>query len=479
MKKNFWTTLAVCSFILSLGGCNGYDATHNGLEPTDKPRIVVLTDIAPGNIEPDDMESMIRLLVHADLFEIEALITTSGWNSSGGEYPKGWMDSLYVCLNAYEKDLPNLMKRSEQTAFLPMEQEAVRQQIGYWPSPDYLRSRTMSGSQGLGLARLGADNRSAGSDYIITLLQEEDERPLWVLAWGGANTLSQAVWQMQQQFDEATLNGLLEKLRLYTITDQDVGWGERFNHFISSHYWLRKEFGNRLRFIWDESAWLTQNEIGSKNWPEYAKHVQQHGNLGRIYPKNKWGVEGDTPSYLYVMPTVLSNPEEFSHVGWGGYFKWSMSADKETSCYTSVSPDLKRISRKYEEYFYPAVFNNFAARMDWAKEGKGNRNPVVCIGNDRSLEVLHFSVKAGEEFKLDASSTFDPDGDALQYKWWVLPEAGTYSGPVIIDNAHTAHASMIVPTDLGENTLHIICEVTDNGTPALTAYRRVVLTEAQ
>ena len=33
-----------------------------------KPRIVVLTDIAPGDIEPDDMESMIRLMAHADLF---------------------------------------------------------------------------------------------------------------------------------------------------------------------------------------------------------------------------------------------------------------------------------------------------------------------------------------------------------------------------------------------------------------------------
>jgi hypothetical protein len=33
-----------------------------------KPRIIVLTDIAPNDIEPDDMESMIRLFVHADLF---------------------------------------------------------------------------------------------------------------------------------------------------------------------------------------------------------------------------------------------------------------------------------------------------------------------------------------------------------------------------------------------------------------------------
>lgn len=81
-----------------------------------KPRIVVLTDIAPGHIEPDDMESMVRLLAHADLYEIEALIATGGWNSSDRAYPTEWLDSLKTCISAYEKDLPNLMKRSNHPA---------------------------------------------------------------------------------------------------------------------------------------------------------------------------------------------------------------------------------------------------------------------------------------------------------------------------------------------------------------------------
>ena len=50
-----------------------------------KPRIVVLTDIAPNDVEPDDMESTIRLLAHADLFEIEALVATTGWSNTGGK----------------------------------------------------------------------------------------------------------------------------------------------------------------------------------------------------------------------------------------------------------------------------------------------------------------------------------------------------------------------------------------------------------
>lgn len=443
---------------------------------TDKPRIVVLTDIAPGHVEPDDMESMIRLLVHADMLEIEALIATSGWNNSGRDYPQEWMDSLFACLDAYEKDLPNLMKRSGQTAFLPLQKEEKSQKTGYWPSPDYLRSRTMTGSQGLGFARIGKENDSAGSDFIIQLLQEKDDRPLWILAWGGANTLAQAIWKMEQLYDEKQWQKMLKKLRVYTITDQDVGWGERHNHLISSHYWMRKECGKALCFIWDESAWLTQNEIGSKNWNEYARHIQGHGHLGQIYPKNKYGVEGDTPSFLHVLPTGLNDPSIPDHVGWGGFFRWGLSADGETSCFTNIDPKVKRISRQYEEYFYPAVFNNFAARMDWAKEGKGNRNPIVCIGKNNKPEIIYKKAKAGKELKIDASRTYDPDGDQLEYKWWILPEAGTYRKAITLENDRTSEVTVKVPDDINRQTFHLILEVTDNGVPALTSYRRIVIT---
>jgi len=60
-----------------------------------------------------------------------------------------------------------------------------------------------------------------------------------------------------------------------------------------------------LFFIWDESAWHFQNGTGSRNWQQYAEHIQGHGNLGGRYPKYKYGVEGDTPSFLYIWPNGL------------------------------------------------------------------------------------------------------------------------------------------------------------------------------
>lgn len=232
------------------------------------------------------MESAIRLLSHADLFEIEAIITTSGWNSSGGKYPQGWMDSLKTVINAYEKDVPNLMKRSQQEGFLSIEEESGKQSIGYWPSPEYLRSRIMMGSRDFGYKSLGKDNNSEGSDFIIKLVDEKDERPLFIGLWGGGNTIAQAIWKIKQERSEAELEKFLKKVYIYAITDQDVAWGDRGKYTLSSHYWLRKEFGDKINFIWDESAWLSQCSLGAGNWNEYAGHIQGHGNMGRIYPKN-------------------------------------------------------------------------------------------------------------------------------------------------------------------------------------------------
>ena len=329
-----------------------------------KPRIVVLTDIAPGDREPDDMESVVRLLSHSDLFEIEAIVTGSGWNSGGGAYSDEWASYLHTVIDAYEKDLPHLMRRSGQKEFLPIEEESGRQKLGYWPSPEYLRGRHRMGSRYLGLEHIGKDNVSPGSDIIIQLAEEEDPRPLWILVWGGGNSAAQALWQLKESGDEERLNKALDKIRLYTITDQDVDWLQRGQYDISSHKWMRKTFVDRLFFIWDESAWLSQNEIGAASWPEYESKIQTKGHMGSVYPKYKYGVEGDTPSFLYVLPNGLNDPDHPEYGGWGGYFRHEVSPDSTTSCFTNMRPEIKEISQKYEKYFYPAIFNNFAARME-------------------------------------------------------------------------------------------------------------------
>jgi len=54
---------------------------------------------------------------------------------------------------------------------------------------------------------------------------------------------------------------------------------------------------------------------------------------------------------------------------------------------------------------------------------------------------------------------------------------GTYPGQVMLSNPTSLGASMQAPSDaMAGQTIHLILEVTDNGTPALTRYQRIVVT---
>ncbi|GAA0880409.1 hypothetical protein GCM10009119_33790 [Algoriphagus jejuensis] len=453
-------------FILALLVVPAVFAQQKKKNAPQKPRMVVLTDVSTW--ETDDSESLVRLLVHADLYEIEGLIFTTGWSMD--TLHTDFMGLIHEAIDAYEKDVPNLIKRSNQQGFLADES---RQKIGYWPSPAYLRSITVFGSRNMGNKFIGEGNNSAGSDLIIQLADEKDDRPLWITVWGGGNTLAQAIWQVQESRTEAELKTFLHKIPTYTITDQDRG--QKTDYAISSHQWMRREFSEDMLFIWDESAWKYQNGTGKSKWEEYAAHIQNHGNLGTVYPKYKYGVEGDTPAFLHLMPNGLNDPMVPSQVGWGGYFEKGLTDDKETSSFTNHQSPVYDTSRKYSTYFYPATFNNFAARMDWAQDGEGNRNPIVVVNKNAGIEILKLQAKSGETILLDASKSHDPEGDALSFNWWIVPEAGTYQGEVSIPESDANSIKLELPSDFSGKTLHVICEVTDNGAPTLTTYKRIIL----
>ena len=437
-----------------------------------KPRLVVCTDIAPADVEPDDMESMVRLMSYADLFEIEALITSVGWNCD--PYPTEWAQYLHEVIDAYEKDLPNLMKRTKQIAFLPLNKENARQLRGYWPSAEYMRSRAVMGSQNGGIRAIGEGNDSPGSELLIRLADEDDPRPVYVAAWGGANTLAQAIWKVQKTRSAEELKHFVRKFRIYTITDQDMAYNNRMNRSYSSHMWLRREFADDLQFVWDEGTWQEQCELGKRNWQEHAERIQGKGALGKVYPDYKWGVEGDTPSFLYVMPNGLNDPDDPLQAGWAGYHERGMCADSLTTAWTSWQEPIRSISVGYKTRFYPDELRDFMARMQWADQGNGNHNPQVVVNGRKGIQPIHLTAKVGTTIRLDASKSKDADGDDLSFFWWQQQEIG--NDKVIITNANKAKTDIRIPANAKKNsTIHIICEVHDNGLFRLVSYRRICL----
>ena len=436
-----------------------------------KPRLVVCTDIAPADVEPDDMESMVHLMAYADMFEIEALITSVGWNCD--PYPIAWSQYLYRVMGAYSEDVKNLMKRSGQKEFLSMKQENARQRIGYWPSAEYVTSRVMMGSTNGGIRSIGENNDSPGSELLIRLADEDDPRPIYVAAWGGANTLAQAIWRVKQTRTPEEVKSFVRKFRLYTITDQDMDYAHRMDRARSSHMWLRQEFQDDLQFIWDEGTWQEQCELGKQNWSQHQQHIQTKGALGKEYPNYKWGVEGDTPSFLYVIPNGLNDPEDPTQAGWAGYHERGISPDSLSTAWNSWQEPVRSISIGYKQRFYPDELNDFKARMQWAAEGRGNRNPQIVINDQKGLLPIVIQAKAGQMITLDASCSTDPDGDMLSFLWWQQPEIGSPS--LTIDSTDQKMATLHIPQNAQGKTFHIVCEVHDQGPFHLVAYRRVII----
>jgi hypothetical protein len=286
----------------------------------------------------------------------------------------------------------------------------------------------------------------------------------------------------------------VRKFRIFTITDQDMKYDMRMNRAYSSHMWLRKDFADDLQFIWDEGAWQEQCELGKRHWQQHQDMIQGKGALGKEYPNYKWGVEGDTPSFLYVMPNGLNNPEDPHQCGWAGYHERGICADSLTTAWTSWQEPVRSISVGYKRRFYPDELNDFCARMQWAAEGRGNLNPYIVFSpqvefvhpltlegasiampNDTMTTTVPPGVKKGDvlTIRMDASKSFDPDGDALRFLWWQQPEIGTTE--VTIEQSDQSIAILRIPVDTKGDTVHLICEVHDDGPFRLVAYRRIII----
>jgi hypothetical protein len=247
----------------------------------------------------------------------------------------------------------------------------------------------------------------------------------------------------------------------------------RMDRAYSSHQWLRREFQDDLQFIWDEGTWQEQCELGKQHWTQHQQHIQGKGALGREYPNYKWGVEGDTPSFLYVLPNGLNDPEDPMQAGWAGYHRRGLCPDSLTTAWTSWQEPTRSLSVGYKQRFYPDELNDFMARMQWADEGKGNHNPIVVVNGHYGPSPLTVHCKTGDTIRFDASQSTDPDNDALDLHWWQQPEIGTTK--LAISHTENSVTTVHIAADAVSQKLHLVCEVCDHGSFSLKAYQRIII----
>jgi hypothetical protein len=122
----------------------------------------------------------------------------------------------------------------------------------------------------------------------------------------------------------------------------------------------------------------------------------------------------------------------------------------------------------------PAIQNDMLSRSQWqtADYAHANHPPVVFVPRERQ----NISAAPGELVQLHGFAA-DPGYHNLTTLWWQYLEAGTYPNAVTINNANGLDAVMRMPTDaVRGQTINLILQVTNDGTPPLTRYQRVVVT---
>jgi hypothetical protein len=206
-----------------------------------------------------------------------------------------------------------------------------------------------------------------------------------------------------------------------------------------------------------------------------------------VQTQGSWLGEGDTGTFMNMLGNGLRAYEHGSFGGWGGrqvdapVFSFqpanpaALDSTLQGMMATMSAISSDSAARKDEVTlpdFFGVAERDFAARMKWSvtpSYDDGNHEPNVDISSGLNIEAT-----PGQKIQLTGNVT-DPDKDELTIQWWQF-KVGSYPGDVVIENSSSSNAVITVPPDAKPGqTIHAIIEVTDNGTPALTSYARVII----
>jgi hypothetical protein len=434
----------------------------------ERPRLIVLTDISSltsGVAEPDDGQSMIRLMLYTNELDVEGLIATSNMGHGQAVRP----DLIRLVVDAYGRARPGLLQHDDR-----------------FPPASALASTIKAGQPVAGPKVpvdqcLGAGKDTEASEWIVRVVDRPDPRPVWVAIWGGSTDLAQALWKVRETRSPEALARFVARLRVHAIADQDA-----------TGPWIRENFPG-LFVITNLRSMRGMYRGGdpalvSSAWVE--AHIHGHGPLGDLYPDYDGGdiwsrtlgrvrgiKEGDTPSFLFLVPNGLGDPARPWLGSWGGRFEGDSNrftdvTDPDRD--TSADPDPRMVT-VYR--WRPAFQADFQARLDWCTRpyAEANHPPVVRIRGETVRTAAPVA-----EVVLDAGGSTDPDGGTLHFAWSLDPDRDRdrdrdhdVAGLARFDDPGARAARLTLTAGASGRTLAVLLTVRDEGTPVLTRYGRV------
>jgi hypothetical protein len=316
----------VLIFHVWLLGCNNQEVAQ-------RQRIIVSTDI--GGTDFDDYQSMVHLLVYADVFDIEGIISSP--------YGDGRAIHILEAIDSYEEDYPNLKTYSD----------------GY-PEPDELRNVVKQGAVELP-GPIGFDKPTEGSEWIIHCARREDSRPLNVLIWGGIDDLAQALHDAPD---------ILPKLRVFFIGGPNKKWSVNAYQYIVENFpslWIIESNATyRGWFVGGDQS----GEWGNQKFVNI--HVKDNGALGKYFYNYGSSMKmGDTPS---LMRLLNDDPHDPAQPGWGGQYTHAWERPHK------IFTRLTTLSDSLEEYGVLELRLPFSDTVS---------NPYALLNiNNQSLKAL-------------------------------------------------------------------------------------------
>lgn len=415
-----------------------------------RPRVIIETD-AGG--DPDDEQSLVRFLLYANDLDVEGIIANRP-RARDGENRNSERTGLGIVrrqVAAYGQCYSNL-----------------RQHDPRYPTPDQLGKRTVS----------GYSDTEAGVDLVIAAVDRRDPRPVWFCNWGtdaesAPSCLKRALDRVRKERGPKGYAQFKDKIRLSSADKFDEHTATLEPPFRLWVDTFRPEV-DRKRWYHRFSA-LTATAGG---FDLQRDALTGHGPLGALYPTNTTHKqkEGDTMSFLYLVPTGMNDPEHPSWGSWGGRYGRNETFPDRPYYWANLQDawDGKTDRDNTVKRWAVALQNDFRARLEWCVKDPAHANhpPIASVRGDRERQV-----RAGVEVTLDAAVSRDPDGQPLGLDWIYYPEPGTYRGEApTLRTAANGKVSFTAPTVSEPKTLHFVLSATDAGTPPLTRYQRVVVT---